>query len=212
MLKILVVDDHPVVRFGIKSVLQAEDEIKLVDECEDGLQAVNRVRENSYDVILLDINMPVLDGCKALQRILAYKPGQKVVMLSSISKVALPKNLMENGACGFLNKESSLSEVMTAIRQVVSGKNFISSNIAVEFANSILTDNAFDTLSKREMQTTLALANGQSISEIAQQMNVSSKTVSTYKKRIWEKLAVHSEREFFDLCLENGLIEPVAVK
>ncbi len=209
MLKILVVDDHPVVRYGIKGILDKEQNICSVDEAEDGLQAVELAKQNNYDVILLDIQMPKLDGYGAMSRILQSKPQQKILMLSSVSSGPLPKLLLKNGAAGFLIKDSGLDEVIKAVNAVVNGRRFISSDIAAIFADELMDGTnhlSFESLSSREMQTVLALINGDSLKTIAERMNVASKTVSTYKRRIWSKLSIKSERELFDKAIECNVI------
>lgn len=209
MLKILVVDDHPVVRYGIKGILDKEDNISAVDEAENGLEAVELTKKNDYDIVLLDIQMPELDGYGAMSRILQIKPDQKILMLSSVSTGPLPKLLLKNGASGFLIKDSGLSEVIFAINQVAAGKRFISTEIAANFADELMdgtNHSDFEQLSTREMQTVLALINGDSVKHIAEKMNVATKTISTYKRRIWSKLSIKSERELFDKAIECNVI------
>lgn len=208
MTKILIVDDHPVVRFGIKGILSTTDLYKDIDEAEDGLQAVEKCRQYQYSIVLLDVQMPNLDGFGALKKILAHHPDQKILMLSSISATPVPKKMLSYGAKGFLNKESALEEVIEAVATVLKGGNFISPSIASQLAMDSISgkSSSFDQLTQREMEVAMALIDGEGISQIAERLFLSVKTVSTYKARIWNKLSVKSERELFDLAREQDLL------
>jgi two-component system invasion response regulator UvrY len=190
--------------------LEATGEYGEIAEAEDGLIAVQKCRNRKYSIVLLDIHMPNLGGVGALQKILTYSPDQKVIILSSISSASVSKSLIKNGAKGFINKDSSLTEVAEAARKVLAGEQYISPSLLAQIALDSINgvSNNFEKLTKRELEIALAIIEGEKLTKIAERLFISVKSVSTYKARVWQKLNIKSERELYDLAKEQGVIDP----
>ena len=172
--------------------------------------SVKLARENDYDVIIMDINMPGIGGIEATRRIRQYKPKQRIIILSVNDKAPFPSKLLEAGAAAYLTKGSNKDELLQAIHLVHEGKRYVAQNIAQQVAIDMMpggNKSPFDDLSDREMQTIMYLAKGYDISKIADQLNLSPKTISTYKTRAFEKMKIKSQVDLTRVALDYGLIE-----
>lgn len=210
MIRILIADDHAIVRAGLKQFLSDAPEMQVVREAADGDEAVQAVREEELDVVLLDISMPRKNGIDALRQIRGLRPALPVLMLSGYADTLYAVHLIKAGASGYINKQSSPDEMIGAIRTLVGGKRYVSPAVAQSLVNHLgcpVEQDPFDTLSPREVQILHRLARGESLSAIADELCLSVKTVSTYRHRIFEKMGFLNNADITCYALKKGLIE-----
>lgn len=207
-IKVLIVDDHELVRMGISRMLSDDDNIQVVGEAGCGESAVALTRKLSPDVVLLDVNMPSIGGVEATRRIKQISEDIKVIVVSSLISEPYPSMLLKAGVNGYISKGTPIGEMITAIKKVMAGGKYFSHEIADVLAQSVLDkkDNPFDSLSEREKQVAMMVANCQSASEIAERLFVSVKTVNTYRYRIFEKLGIDSDVKLTHLAMRYGLV------
>jgi len=211
LIKVLVVDDHELVRTGICRMLGDTPEIQVVGEAESGEQAIDMTRQHQPDVVLLDVNMPGIGGVETTRRLLQSSVGIKVLAVSGLSEEPYPSMLLKAGASGYITKGAPLDEMVRAIRKVMQGGKYFSADIAEQLASSYLSDqqnSPFDLLSEREMQVAMMVVNCISAQEIADRLFVSVKTVNTYRYRIFEKLQIDSDVKLTHLAMRYRLITP----
>jgi two-component system invasion response regulator UvrY len=211
LIKVLVVDDHELVRTGICRMLVDTPEIQVVGEAESGEQAIELARQHQPDGVLLDVNMPGIGGVETTRRLLQSSTGIKVLAVSGLSEEPYPSMLLKAGASGYITKGAPLDEMVRAIRKVMQGGKYFSADIAEQLASSYLSDqqnSPFDLLSEREMQVALMVVNCISAQEIADRLFVSVKTVNTYRYRIFEKLQIDSDVKLTHLAMRYRLITP----
>lgn len=208
MLRILLVDDHKLIRVGLRQILEAETGVEIVGEGASGEEGLKLARELKPDVILLDINMPGMNGIEATRRLSRLEPRPKILIVSVLSQEPVPSRLLEAGADGYLSKETAADEVLTALKQIRLGKRYLSADLARQMALSQFDgESPLEQLSDREMEVLLMVTNGQSIQEIADVLNVSPKTVATYRYRLFDKLNVKNDVELARYALRHGLVE-----
>lgn len=210
MVKIIIVDDHQLVRAGIKHMLSDSKDFKIIGEASCGADAIKLARQESPDIVLLDLYLPDTSGLEVTQKILRHNPDTKIIIITAASNDLFPFRLMEAGARAYLTKDASKEEVLQAIREVASGKRVISPAIANQLALSKIEGRAstvFDTLSDREMEVVLLLVRGYNAKDIAEKMFVSKKTVHSYRGRIFEKLSVRNDVELTLLAISHGIVE-----
>ncbi len=211
MIKVLVVDDHELVRAGICRMLADTPEIDVVAEAESGEQAIELARQKQPEVVLLDVSMPGIGGVETTRRLLQSVPHVKVLAVSGLSAEPYPSLLLKAGASGYITKGAPLDEMVRAIRKVIQGGKYFSADIAEQLASSYLSDqqnSPFDLLSEREMQVAMMVVNCVSAQEIADRLFVSVKTVNTYRYRIFEKLQIDSDVKLTHLAMRYKLITP----
>ncbi len=211
MIHILLVDDHHLVRAGIKHILDSAPDMDVVAEASSGEDAVAKVRECKPDVVLMDVNMPGIGGLEATRKILRRHPGLKIIALTVHTAEPIPTQLLEAGARGYLTKGASAAEVFEAVRTVVAGDRYIASDIARKMMLSKLngkqkSGSPFSRLSKREMQILMMITQGKSVQEISDALSLSPKTISTYRHRLYEKLNVHNDVGLTHLAMRHGLL------
>jgi len=211
-INVLVVDDHDLVRYGIVSLLKTQDGINVLGEARTGEEALELCREyhNTLDVILMDISMPGIGGMEATTRISKQWPGLGIIIITVHGEGPLPKKLLRAGARGYLTKGDGVSEIVKAIRDVSAGGRYIAKDIAQSLALSMLPGddgNLLDRLSKRELQVLMMIAQGQKTQEISETLNISPKTVSTYRVRLHEKLEVATDVEMLHLAIKHGILD-----
>ncbi|MDH5612165.1 MAG: response regulator [Gammaproteobacteria bacterium] len=215
-IKIMVVDDHDLVRHGLTSLLSAIDGIEVVTEANSGEQAIEYCRKNAadLDIIMMDINMPGMGGLEATQRLHRNWPNIGIIIVSVHAEGSLPKRLLSGGARGYLSKGNKVDEMVTAIRDVHAGGCYIAKDIAQQLALSALPGekNLIDLLSQRELQVLMMIAQGKKNNAISATLSLSPKTVSTYRKRLHEKLEVESDIEMMHLAIKNGLLDNASLK
>lgn len=210
MINVLIVDDHDLVRTGIRKILSEISGIKVVGEASNGEDAVKMARKFNPHVVLMDVKMPGIGGFEATRKLLRMDPDLKVLVLTTISNDLYPARLLQIGAAGYITKGSSMDEMVQAIRAVHSGQRYISPEIASQLAFRHVNDkeeSPFDTLSERELQVMLMITKGTKVQDIAEKLCLSPKTVNSYRYRIFEKLSVKNDVELTLLAIRYGLIE-----
>jgi len=210
-IRVLIVDDHDLVRFGFKSLLGAQKGITVIDTLNCGEDAVDWCRDSNgeVDVILMDVNMPGIGGIGATQRISKTWPNIGIIIVTVHDDGPLPKRLLNGGARGYLTKGNGVDEMITAINDVYHGKHYIAKDIAQQLALSVLPGetNPIDSLSMRETQILMMIAQGTKTQEISEILNLSPKTISTYRKRLYEKLGVSSDIEMLHMAMKHGVLD-----
>lgn len=210
MIRVLLVDDHKLVRTGIRLILEDTPDIRVAGEGESGEAALELSRSLAIDLVLMDVSMPGVGGLEATRRLLARNPALKVIVVSVHATEPYPLQLMEAGAHGYLTKDCAAEEIVAAIRQVHAGKRYITASIAQQLALAKVDANPgspFAQLSQREMQVMLMITGGQPSQTIAGRLHLSPKTVSTYRARLFAKLGVTNAVELTRLALRYGVIE-----
>lgn len=211
MIRILVVDDHELVRIGLRHILADYPTIQIAAEACDGESALRMNRKFKPDVILLDVCMPGLSGFEVTSRLRQMSPGTGIIILTVHEKAPYPERLLEAGASGYLSKGCPATELVQAIKTVARGERHIGSNIAQQMALNYLPGrktSPFDGLSAREMEVMLMLADGLKVAEIADHMHLSPKTVATYKYRVYEKLNSRSDVDVTRMAMRYGIVSP----
>ncbi len=209
MIRVAIVDDHAVVRTGLKHILSVEHDIEVVALAATGREALAIARQQSVDVFLLDIGLPDQSGVDILAAIKARTPHLAVIMLSGYAEQHYATTLIRQGANGYLAKDCDTADIVEAIRTVSAGRKYISRAVAQMLADQLSerkTAPSHTELSEREFQVFLHLAKGQSVAQIAHSINLSAKTISTYRSRVMEKMFLESNSELTYYALKNGLI------
>jgi len=211
MIRLLIVDDHELVRVGLRQILKDYPAIEIVGEAGNGETALRLNRELWPDVVLLDICMPGLSGLEITTRLKQARPGLAVMILSVHESAPYPERLMEAGASGYLTKGCPVTELVQAISTVARGGRHIGSAVAQGMALKMLPGNPaspFDELSVREMEVMLMLADGHRLADIADTMHLSPKTVATYKYRIFDKLNTSNDVAMTRMAMRYGIVSP----
>ncbi len=210
MIKILIADDHPVVRKGLKEIIEETPDMMVGDEAINGREALEKIRKSDFDVVLLDISMPGRSGLEIIKELKSEKPDLSVLILSMHPEEQYAVRVLKAGASGYLTKESAPDELITAIRKASIGRKYISSSLAEKLAFDLEIDAEkplHETLSDREYEVMRMIASGKTISEIAKKLFLSVKTISTYRSRILEKTGMKSNAELTHYALKNRLVE-----
>ncbi|UJF20010.1 UvrY/SirA/GacA family response regulator transcription factor [Vibrio sp. SS-MA-C1-2] len=209
MINVFLVDDHELVRTGIRRILEDIRGIKVVGEAESGEEAVKWNRANLTDVILMDMNMPGIGGLDAMRKILRFNPDVKVIVLTIHTENPFPTKVMQAGAAGYLTKGAAPDEMINAIRMVNAGQRYISPEIAQQMALSQFTtaaENPFKELSERELQIMLMITKGEKVTDISEQLSLSPKTVNSYRYRLFNKLNISGDVELTHLAIRHGML------
>lgn len=207
-MRILICDDHKIVREGLKQILHQINDI-VVDEAQNGEEALKTVKESIYDVVLMDISLPDKNGLEVLSIIKERYPGMNVLMLSMLPQEQYAKRALKLGASGYLTKDTASEELITAIRRISKGGKYISQSLAENLADSLGGNNIeslHETLSDREFDVMLKIAKGYSLMDIGNNLCISVKTVSTYRTRILEKMKMTKNADITMYCIKNELI------
>jgi two-component system, NarL family, invasion response regulator UvrY len=211
MIRILLVDDHELVRTGFEAMLNASDGMTVVGVAQSGEEAVNAVAKLVADVVLMDIIMPGIGGVEACRRMLKHDPKVKIIAISAYKDGPIPQQLLKIGVMGFITKGSSLDEMVFAIRKVMTGKRYLCTEVANNIALQGLPDtieSPFAKLSQRESEVVTLILQGKSIQQMAEMMTLSDKTVNTYRYRLYEKLNVKNDVELTRLAVKFGHMIP----
>ncbi|HCJ27878.1 MAG TPA: two-component system response regulator UvrY [Pseudomonas sp.] len=213
MIRVLVVDDHDLVRTGISRMLADIDGLQVIGQAESGEAAIKKSRELKPDVVLMDVKMPGIGGLEATRKLLRSHPDIKVIAVTICEEDPFPTRLLQAGAAGYLTKGAALDEMIQAIRMVFAGQRYISPQIAQELAlksfQPKVNGSPFDLLSEREIQIALMIANCQKVQTISDKLCLSPKTVNTYRYRIYEKLSVTSDVELALLAVRHGMVDTI---
>ncbi|WP_189417242.1 response regulator [Cellvibrio zantedeschiae] len=216
MTKILVVDDHDLVRMGIVRMLADIEGYQVVGDAKSGEEAVTKARTLLPDVVLMDVKMPGMGGLEATKKLLVVNPTLKIIAVTACDDDLYPTRLMQAGAVGYVTKGAEFSEITNAIDKVIRGDLYMSNSIAQQlalknFSGNNSQESPFEKLSQRELQTAMLIANGQKVNDIANTFCVSPKTVNSYRYRIFEKLDINSDVELTLLAVKHNLLDPEAV-
>lgn len=209
MINILLVDDHELVRTGVSKILNEVKGFKVIGECETGESAVKFCRQTEPDVILMDMDMPGMGGLEATKKILRIAPDAKVIMLTVHTEDPIPTKVMQIGAAGYLTKGTAPVDMVNAIRQVHSGQRYLPAEIAQQMALSQFKsseENPFNALSDRELQIMLMITRGEKVPDISEHLHLSTKTINSYRYRMFEKLSVGNDVELTHLAIRHGMI------
>ena len=214
MIKVLIVDDHQMVRFGTRRLLEDESGLHIVGEASSGEEAIEAVDALNPQVVLMDVQMPGIGGLEATRRCLRIAPDVKVIALSMHDGEPFPSKLFEAGAKGYVSKRSDPEELILAIRKVMAGQRYISTDIAQNLALRPFAEvqqSPFEQLSGREMQIALMVIRGMGAAEMGKKLILSPKTVNSYRYRIFEKLDIKNDVELTKLAIQHGLLETESV-
>jgi DNA-binding NarL/FixJ family response regulator len=210
MIRIVIADDHTIVREGLKQLLSAASDLVVVGEAQDGHEVMQRVRSLEFDLLLLDLSMPGRSGTELIKQVHTEKPKLRILVLSMHQEQQYAVRAIRSGAAGYLTKESASAQLVAAIRKVAAGGIFISVEVGEQLALGAMPNAEglpHTTLSDREFQVFRLLVSGQSVSQVGEQLNLSVKTVSTHKARIMQKMNMHNQTELIRYAISHELIE-----
>jgi DNA-binding NarL/FixJ family response regulator len=204
MMKILIADDHAIVRRGLIQLVESIPKVKEIDEAEDGNEVLEKCTKNNYDLIILDISMPNKNGLDTLKEIIHRNPKTRVLILSVYAEEQYALRSFNSGASGYITKNTAPTELMKAIELVLNGRKYISPLLAEKLINlKSIEKPLHEYLSDREFQIMMMSADGKTISQISKELNISTKTVSTYRKRILEKMNFENFMQVMQYALEQ---------
>jgi len=208
-IKVLLIDDHELVRSGIEYLLGSDPDIDVVAIGSSGEEAIKLAEQLMPDIILMDLNMPGIGGAEAIKRILRHQPTTKIIALSVYDDGPIPHQAIKLGAKGYINKGCPVDEMIKAIMTVYQGKNYLSSAVATNlvFGAQEVEKNIFSQLSNRELQIVTKIVDGYKISDIAESLSISPKTVNTHRYRVHEKLGIGNDIELVKLAINEGLLK-----
>jgi DNA-binding NarL/FixJ family response regulator len=210
MLRILIADDHPVFRRGLKQIIDETPDMYVADEAADGWEALRKGTTGDYDIVLLDISMPYKNGLDVLSQLKSARPALPVLVVSMHPEEQYAVRALKAGASGYLTKESAPEEMLLAIQKVSGGGKYVSVSLGENLASMLQGDGqllSHQALSNREYQVLRLIASGKTVSEIGQELSLSVKTVSTYRARILEKLRMKINAELIRYATENQLVD-----
>ena len=210
MIRVSIVDDHELVRTGIIRILGDVSDIEVVAEASSGEEAVQMVKTQRPDVVLMDVNMPGIGGIEATRKLTQMYPDLKVIVVTIHVDDPFPSRMLQAGAVGYLTKGCAVDEMVNAIREVYAGRRYISADVAQHLALKLMPggdESPFDALSPRELQVMLMLTQGTKVQEISDKLCLSPKTVSTYRHRLYDKLGVSSDVALTRLAMRYGVVD-----
>ena len=209
-IRVYVVDDHALVRAGMRMILSAEADIEVVGEAECGEDALPEIRALKPDIVLCDLHLPGVSGLEVTERIVRGEYGPKVIVVSVLEDGPMPKRMIAAGAAGYVGKGGDARELLRAVREVAGGRRFLASRVAQSLALSGLdaSESPFDSLSPRETEVAMLLVQGMRQEEIARRLSLSAKTINTHKTRLFEKLQVHDSIALARLASQYGMTDP----
>lgn len=209
MIKVFIADDHAIVRKGLKQILSETTDMSVTAEASSGEEALKKIANNKFDIVLLDISLPGRNGLDILRQIKKEKPKLPVVILSVYTEEQYAVSAIEAGASGYLTKESAPEELISALRKISCGGKYVTSSLAEKMAFAITAIKhrfPHDRLSKREYEVMCMLASGKTISQIARKLSLSESAVSTYRSRLLEKMKLSGTPDIIRYAVKNGLI------
>jgi len=212
-IRVFIVDDHALVRAGMRMILSAQTDIEVIGDVESGEAALPLIKRLRPDVVLCDLHLPGLSGLEITERVTHGGDGPRVIIVSVLEDGPLPRRLLDAGASGYVGKGGDAQELLNAVREVARGKRYLASSVAQNIALSGVTGNAtpIDALTDRELEISLLLAQGIRQSEIAQRLSLSAKTINTHKSRLFDKLGVGDTVALVRLMKQHGMLDPVQV-
>lgn len=209
MIRIVLIDDHELVRTGLRLILEKHADVEVLGEAHDGEQGLALIKQSKPDIALVDVHMPGFSGVEVTERVRRAKLATRIVILTMASDAPFPRRLLEAGASGYLTKGCPAEELLKAIRSVADGKRYIGSEVAQQLALATMngSESPFADLSARELEVAMMLAQGHTAKIIAEQLHLSAKTVATYKYRVFEKLAIDNVVALANLGNVHGLLD-----
>lgn len=214
MIRVFMVDDHALVRTGLRMILATESDIEIVGEADCGEDALPLIRKLKPDVVLCDLHLPGVSGLEVTERIVRGNYGSRVIVVSVLEDGPMPKRLIEAGASGYVGKGGDASELVRAVRTVAGGKRYLASSIAQNLALAGLTggESPFDALTPREMEIAMLLIQGLRQEQVARHLSLSAKTINTHKSRMFEKLQITDMISLARLASQYGVIDPAQTR
>lgn len=212
MIRIVIADDHAVVREGLKRIVTSAPDMTVVGEAANGAEVMRQVRECDFDVLVLDLSMPGRSGMELIKLVRCEKPKLRILVLSMHEELQYAVRSIKSGASGYLTKESAPTQLMQVLRKVASGGAFISTGVAEQLAlGSMLGSNsaAHEKLTDREFEVFRLIATGMSVTEIAARLNLSAKTISTHKANLMQKMHLQNQSELIRYAIKHGVAEPL---
>lgn len=209
MIKVITADDHALIRQGIRHILDKTEDIRVLEEAENGHQLLRKLAAARFDVVTLDLNMPGMDAFEVIEKIKNITPEVKILVLTMFPDQQYGVQVMRAGASGFLNKSSDLTDLVTAIRLVYANKKYIGQSLASKLADSLTEEYQslpHELLSEREFQVMCLLAKAKTVSEIATFLNLSVKTISTYRRRVLDKMSMDNNAQLTYYAINNRLV------
>lgn len=209
-IRVFLVDDHALVRVGMRMILSGETDIDVVGEADNGEEALPQIRRLKPDVVLCDLHLPGVSGLEITERIVRGDHGTRVIIVSVLQDGPMPKRLLEVGASGYVGKGGDAAELLRAVRDVARGKRFLASGIAQSLALSGIRgdESPFDALSPRELEVAMMLTQGLRQEDIARRLSLSAKTINTHKTRLFEKLGIQDSIALARLVAQYGIADP----
>ncbi|MFC5568852.1 response regulator [Lysobacter yangpyeongensis] len=209
-IRVFIVDDHAIVRTGLRMILSEQTDIEVIGDVETGEAALPLIRRLKPDVVLCDLHLPGMSGLELTERITQPKRGPRVIVVSVLEDGPMPKRLLEAGAAGYVGKGGDAQELVTAVRDVMRGRRYIASSVAQRIALSGLGGNAtpIDALTARELEIGLMLAQGMRQHDIARRLSLSAKTINTHKSRLFAKLGIRDSIALARTLRQHGLLDP----
>jgi len=215
MIRIVLVDDHALVRSGFRMILANEADLEIVGEAASGEEALTLARSLKPDVMLMDVHLPGISGLEATERLVRGDTGVRVIVVTAHEEQPFPRKLLEAGAAGYVTKACPAVELVNAVREVARGGKYLSSDVARSLALASLPgrapDSPFELLSARELEVAVKLARGDSMQDIAARLSLSPKTVATYKYRVFEKLGIENDVALAHLAVQHRLLDSTVV-
>jgi len=208
--KILIADDHVIIREGLKQIVAETSDMAVVGEASSGHQVLNKVRKNDYDIVVLDITMPGRSGLDVLKKLRKQRPELPVLVLTIHPEEQYAVRVLRAGASGYLTKESAPDELITAIRKISQGKKYVTSTLVEKLVSDLNVDTEkplHNALSDREFEVMCMIGAGKGVKEIAEELFLSEKTISTYRSRILEKMGMKNNAELIRFAIKHGLVE-----
>lgn len=210
MINVFIADDHYIVRKGLKQILSSEEDICISGEAANAKEIMENIENTKWDILILDIALPGKNGLDMLINIRNKYPSSKILVLSMYNDEEIVMRAFRTGANGYLNKESAPEELITAIRQIIKGKKYIGTNMNLEFDSFYNNgEQLYRQLSERELQVFCLLASGNSLKDIANDLSINIKTVSTYRSRILDKFKFRSNIDLVHYALKHKLVPPL---
>jgi len=209
MIRIVIADDHEIVRAGLKQIISDDEDMEVLGESNTGENLIELVKKNVYDVVLLDLKMSGISGIDVIKHLRVIKPDLPIIVLSMHAEDQYAVRTIKAGASGYLTKETAAENLIIAIRKVVAGGKYISPTLAETLADSIAggSELPHEKLTDREFQVTCMIASGKTVSEIASELFLSVKTISTYRQRILEKMNMKNNSELTHYAIKNNLLD-----
>ncbi len=209
MIKIIIADDHPIIRYGLKQLISEEPDMKVTGEAENAARVFELTKENNYDILILDMSLPDINGLEVLSKLKYSKSDLSVLVLSALPEEQYALRCMKAGAAGYLNKIAASSQLINAIRKIMSGGNYLSPAISDRLLADLKKDRKkvlHENLSQREFEIMCLLGSGKSVKEIADNITLSIPTVYTFRSRIYQKMNMKTDTEIVQYCIIEGLI------